>query len=37
MIARPAPKNIDEYIATFSPEVQLILERIRSTIRRAAP
>jgi uncharacterized protein YdhG (YjbR/CyaY superfamily) len=31
------PKSIDEYIAAFSPEVQAILERIRSTIRNAAP
>ncbi len=31
------PENIDEYIASFSPEVQAILERIRSTIRQAAP
>jgi len=43
----PKPKNIDEYIASFaagsgaagsgSPEVQAILETIRSTIRQAAP
>ena len=32
-----APKNIDEYIASFSPEVQSILEKVRSTIREAAP
>jgi uncharacterized protein YdhG (YjbR/CyaY superfamily) len=31
------PKNIDEYIALFSPEVQAILERIRLTIKQAAP
>lgn len=31
------PKNIDEYIALFAPEVQVILEKIRSTIRQAAP
>ena len=31
------PTTIDEYIATFSPEVQAILERIRVTIRNAAP
>lgn len=30
-------KNIDEYIARFSPEVQDILKRIRATIRKAAP
>jgi hypothetical protein len=31
------PKNIDEYIASFSPEVRAILEKIRLTIRTAAP
>ena len=34
---RMTPKSIDEYIALFSPEVQAILERVRSTIRSAAP
>jgi uncharacterized protein YdhG (YjbR/CyaY superfamily) len=32
-----SPRNIDEYIASFSPEVQAILEKIRLTIRQAAP
>ena len=32
-----APKSIDEYIAAFSPEVQAVLERVRFTIRNAAP
>jgi len=32
-----APQNVDSYIASFSPEVQLILEKIRLTIRQAAP
>jgi uncharacterized protein YdhG (YjbR/CyaY superfamily) len=32
-----APKNIDEYIARFSNDVQKILEKIRITIRKAAP
>ncbi len=31
------PQNIDEYIAGFPPEVQEILEKIRLTIRKAAP
>lgn len=31
------PKNIDEYTAQFSPEVQALLERIRATIRNVAP
>ena len=34
---RAKPKNIDEYIAPFSFEVRMILEKIRSTIRDAAP
>ena len=32
-----APKNIDEYIAGYPPNVQRILEKIRRTIRKAAP
>ncbi len=32
-----APKNIDEYILGFPPEIQRILEEIRATIRAAAP
>lgn len=31
------PANIDEYIAWFPPDVQRILQRIRLTIRQAAP
>ena len=34
---RLRPRNIDEYIASFSPEIQSILEKIRLTIRKAAP
>jgi uncharacterized protein YdhG (YjbR/CyaY superfamily) len=34
---RIAPNSIDEYIATFPPEVQTILERVRLTITNAAP
>jgi uncharacterized protein YdhG (YjbR/CyaY superfamily) len=32
-----APTTIDEYIAAFSPEVRSILEKIRVTIKKAAP
>lgn len=32
-----APRNIDEYIAGFPPDIQEILEKIRLTIRKAAP
>jgi uncharacterized protein YdhG (YjbR/CyaY superfamily) len=32
-----APRTMDEYIASFPPHVQEILQTIRQTIRRAAP
>jgi uncharacterized protein YdhG (YjbR/CyaY superfamily) len=32
-----APKTIDEYIAGFPHEIQEILQKIRTTIRKAAP
>src|SRR5689334_10961494 len=35
--ARATPKNIDEYVGCFPPDVQAILEKIRLTIRQAAP
>jgi len=35
--SQDASRNIDEYIASFPPDVQTILERIRLTIRQAAP
>ncbi len=31
------PKNIDEYIAACAPDIQEILQKIRATIRKAAP
>ena len=34
---RATPKNIDEYIASFPPEVRAILKKIRLTIKNAAP
>jgi uncharacterized protein YdhG (YjbR/CyaY superfamily) len=34
---RPAPETFDEYIASFPPEVQKILEKIRKVVRGAAP
>jgi uncharacterized protein YdhG (YjbR/CyaY superfamily) len=37
MANRSAPETIDEYIAAFPPDVQSILEKIRLTIRKAAP
>ena len=37
MINKPKFKTIDAYIANFPKEVQGILEKIRQTIRKAAP
>jgi uncharacterized protein YdhG (YjbR/CyaY superfamily) len=31
------PKNIDEYISSFPMDVQEILEKVRATIKKAAP
>ena len=36
-VSQPAPTNIDEYIAVSPPNVRPILEKIRATIKRAAP
>jgi uncharacterized protein YdhG (YjbR/CyaY superfamily) len=33
----PIPKSVDDYIASSPPEVQLILQQIRATVRKAAP
>jgi uncharacterized protein YdhG (YjbR/CyaY superfamily) len=35
--AQVKPTSIDEYIATFPPGIQAILESIRLTVRKAAP
>lgn len=35
--AKREPANIDEYIAGCPPDVQKILEKVRLTIRKAAP
>ena len=35
--SHPPPRTIDEYIGSFSPAVQAILEEIRSVVRKAAP
>ncbi|MBN1152341.1 MAG: DUF1801 domain-containing protein [Dehalococcoidia bacterium] len=34
---KPVPRNIDDYIAGFPPNVQEILQKVRSTIKKAAP
>jgi len=35
--ASTTPANIDDYIASFPDEVQVILKKLRQTIRQAAP
>jgi uncharacterized protein YdhG (YjbR/CyaY superfamily) len=35
--ARGRPESIDQYIAVRPPEVRVILRKLRSTIKRAAP
>jgi uncharacterized protein YdhG (YjbR/CyaY superfamily) len=37
MTAQASPGTIDDYIATFGPEVQSILQKIRLTIRNVVP
>lgn len=32
-----APQTIDDYIADYPPDIQAILQKIRATIRKAAP
>jgi uncharacterized protein YdhG (YjbR/CyaY superfamily) len=31
------PKTIDDYIANFAPDIQIVLKRIRQTVKAAAP
>ena len=35
--SRSAPANVDQYIASFPPEVQAVLQRVRQVVRDAAP
>ena len=37
MPTRKIPSSVDDYIATFPPDIQDILERLRQTIKAAAP
>ncbi len=37
MAANQLPSNIDEYIAAFPTETQILLEQVRRAIREAAP
>jgi uncharacterized protein YdhG (YjbR/CyaY superfamily) len=36
-MAQKIPGGVDGYIATFAPEIQVILEKIRQTVKAAAP
>ena len=36
-ITKAAPRNIDEYIASFPKDVQESLQKVRTTIKEAAP
>jgi uncharacterized protein YdhG (YjbR/CyaY superfamily) len=35
--SQTAPRNIDEYIGGFPPDVQKLLKKVRATIKKAAP
>jgi uncharacterized protein YdhG (YjbR/CyaY superfamily) len=35
--SRTTPTTIDQYISAFSPEIQAILQKVRQTVRGAAP
>lgn len=37
MAANQSPLNIDEYIAAFPTEIQIILEQVRRAVQEAAP
>ena len=37
MPTQKIPKTVDDYIATFAPDVQFILQKIRQTVKAAAP
>jgi uncharacterized protein YdhG (YjbR/CyaY superfamily) len=37
MKAENTPGTIDDYIATFPPDIQAILQKIRATIAKALP
>ncbi len=36
-MSRPAPATVDDYIATFPPHIQPILQQVRQSIRSTAP
>ncbi|HWX80954.1 MAG TPA: DUF1801 domain-containing protein [Steroidobacteraceae bacterium] len=37
MPTQKIPRTVDDYIATFAPDVQVVLQKIRQTVKAAAP
>jgi uncharacterized protein YdhG (YjbR/CyaY superfamily) len=37
MPTQKIPKTVDDYIATFAPAIQAVLQKIRQTVKAAAP
>jgi uncharacterized protein YdhG (YjbR/CyaY superfamily) len=37
MRTQKTPRSVDDYIATFAPNIQVILQKIRQTVKAAAP
>jgi uncharacterized protein YdhG (YjbR/CyaY superfamily) len=37
MPTQKKPRTVDDYIATFAPDIQVVLEKIRQTVKAAAP
>jgi uncharacterized protein YdhG (YjbR/CyaY superfamily) len=37
MPTQKIPKTVDDYIATFAPDIQAVLQKIRQTVKAAAP
>jgi uncharacterized protein YdhG (YjbR/CyaY superfamily) len=37
MPTQKIPRTVDDYIATFAPDVQVILQKIRQTVKAVAP
>jgi uncharacterized protein YdhG (YjbR/CyaY superfamily) len=37
MPTQKIPRTVDDYIATFAPDIQAVLQKIRQTVKAAAP
>jgi uncharacterized protein YdhG (YjbR/CyaY superfamily) len=37
MPAQKIPRSVDDYVATFAPDIQTVLRKIRRTVKAAAP